>query len=134
MVVREDSMGKDIHRSAGLTCVTVPLCQFRGHTTIFRAQPYERGRAPPFQVREASSDAITTAATLASVVLVVAILYFAQEVLLPIALAVLRAFILSPLTIWLERWHFGRIPSVLAAVTLDAARELWKKENGVTSC
>jgi predicted PurR-regulated permease PerM len=45
-------------------------------------------------------------------------LYVAQEVLLPIALAILLTFILTPLTSWLERLRIGRIPSVLVVVTL----------------
>jgi predicted PurR-regulated permease PerM len=53
----------------------------------------------------------------AGCVLVVVVLYWAQTVLVPIALAILLTFVLSPPVTWLERW-IGRIPAVLAMVTL----------------
>jgi predicted PurR-regulated permease PerM len=53
----------------------------------------------------------------AGYVLVVVVLYWAQTVLVPIALAILLTFVLSPPVTWLERW-IGRIPAVLAMVTL----------------
>ena len=55
--------------------------------------------------------------TLAGCVLVVGVLYWAQAVLVPIALAVLLTFVLTPPVGWLERW-IGRVPAVLAAVTV----------------
>src|SRR5687767_5879752 len=55
--------------------------------------------------------------TFAGCVLVVAVLYWAQAVLVPIALAMLLTFVLTPPVGWLERW-IGRVPAVLAAVTL----------------
>jgi hypothetical protein len=56
--------------------------------------------------------------TFAGCVLVVVVLYWAQAVLLPIALAILLTFVLAPPVSWLERW-IGRIPAVLATVTLE---------------
>ena len=53
----------------------------------------------------------------AGCVLVVVVLYWAQAVLVPIALAVLLTFVLTPPVTWLQRW-LGRVPAVLAAVTL----------------
>ena len=50
-------------------------------------------------------------------VLVVAVLYWAQAVLVPIALAILLTFVLTPLVIWLQRW-VGRVPAVALVVTL----------------
>jgi predicted PurR-regulated permease PerM len=55
--------------------------------------------------------------TFAGCVLVIAVLYWAQAVLVPIALAILLTFVLTPPVSWLERW-IGRVPAVLAAVTL----------------
>ncbi|HTJ62636.1 MAG TPA: AI-2E family transporter [Alphaproteobacteria bacterium] len=51
-------------------------------------------------------------------VMAVAILYFGKEVLLPITLALLLAFLLSPIVSVLMRWKLGRVPSVLIAVAL----------------
>jgi predicted PurR-regulated permease PerM len=55
--------------------------------------------------------------TFAGCVLVVVVLYWAQAVLVPIALATLLAFVLTPPVSWLER-GIGRVPAVLVAVTL----------------
>ncbi len=55
--------------------------------------------------------------TFAGCVLVVVVLYWAQAVLVPIALAILFTFVLTPPVTWLQRW-IGRIPAVLAMVTL----------------
>jgi predicted PurR-regulated permease PerM len=50
--------------------------------------------------------------------LVIAILYWAQVILVPIAFAVLMAFVLAPVVTALQRW-VGRVPAVLATVTLS---------------
>jgi predicted PurR-regulated permease PerM len=55
--------------------------------------------------------------TFAGCVLVVVVMYWAQAVLVPIALAILLTFVLTPAVTWLERW-IGRVPAVLAMVTL----------------
>ena len=55
--------------------------------------------------------------TFAGCVLVVLVLYWAQAVLVPIALAILLTFVLTPPVTWLQRW-IGRVPAVLAMVTL----------------
>ncbi len=59
--------------------------------------------------------------TLAALVTAVAALHFAREILLPIALATLVSFLLAPLAERLERWGLGRIPAVLAVVTVAFA-------------
>ena len=56
-------------------------------------------------------------ATFAGCVLVVAVLYWAQAVLVPFALAILLTFVLTPPVTWLER-RIGRVPAVLLGVTL----------------
>ena len=55
--------------------------------------------------------------TFAGVVLVVAVLYWAQAVLVPFALAILLTFVLAPPVTWLQRW-VGRVAAILLAVTL----------------
>jgi predicted PurR-regulated permease PerM len=55
--------------------------------------------------------------TFAGGVLVVAVLYWAQAVLVPFALALLLTFVLTPPVTWLQRW-VGRMPAVLLIVTL----------------
>lgn len=55
--------------------------------------------------------------TFAGCVLVVVVLYWAQAVFIPVALAVLLTFVLAPPVTWLERW-IGRVPAVLTVVSL----------------
>jgi predicted PurR-regulated permease PerM len=49
-------------------------------------------------------------------VVVVACLYFAREVLVPIALAVLMSFVLTPVVDLLQRWRTPRALSVFVVV------------------
>jgi predicted PurR-regulated permease PerM len=58
---------------------------------------------------------------LPTTVLVVAILYWAQEVLVPIAIATLLAFVLNPVVSALERLRIGRIAAVTISVILTFA-------------
>jgi len=55
---------------------------------------------------------------IATFVLIVASLYLAQAVLIPVALAILLTFLLSPLAGVLERIGLGRHPSVILIVVL----------------
>ncbi len=55
--------------------------------------------------------------TFAGCVLVVAVLYWAQAVLVPVSIAVLLTFVLAPPVVWLQR-RIGRIPAVLLVVFL----------------
>ena len=56
-----------------------------------------------------------------TVIASVAILYFAREMFMPLAVAILLAFVLVPAVEWLERCRLGRIASVLIAVTTALA-------------
>ena len=47
-----------------------------------------------------------------------AVLYFAREILIPIALAVLFSFLLAPMVNRLRRWGLWRVPAVLIVVSL----------------
>ena len=57
-------------------------------------------------------------AMLAVAVVVVTALYFAKNVFVPLALAILMSFALGPLVMRLRRWHFGRVPAVAVTVLL----------------
>jgi AI-2E family transporter len=52
-------------------------------------------------------------------VLIVAVLYWAQAILVPVALAVLLTFLLTPVVTPLQRW-LGRVPAVLT-ITIAAS-------------
>ena len=53
-----------------------------------------------------------------SFVLIIACLYWAQAVLIPIALAIMLTFLLSPVSSVLERIGLGRLPSVITVVVV----------------
>ncbi len=72
--------------------------------------------AAPTPATQATAPDATRAVTL--FVMVVAILYFGREVLVPVTLALLLAFILAPLVALLRRINLGRVPSVLLGVVL----------------
>jgi predicted PurR-regulated permease PerM/methylmalonyl-CoA mutase cobalamin-binding subunit len=58
---------------------------------------------------------------LASIAVVVAALYLAKELLVPLTLAVLLSFMLSPVCDWLERLRLPRIPAVLVTAFMGFA-------------
>jgi predicted PurR-regulated permease PerM len=72
--------------------------------------------APPNEVPPAETPPLASLMTLAVAVVVVTALYFGRDVLLPIVLAVLLAFVLAPFADLMRRWRFGRVPSVIIAV------------------
>jgi len=73
-------------------------------------------RRPPTRVPPADVPGINGLLALTVGVVVVAALYLAREVLIPITLAVLLSFLLAPCVALLRRLRLGRVPSVLLAV------------------
>ncbi len=65
--------------------------------------------------RITSSEAIIGIWTLLVTIFVVATLYFAREILIPLALSALLTFLLAPLVSRVERW-IGRVAAVLVVV------------------
>jgi predicted PurR-regulated permease PerM len=64
----------------------------------------------------ATKDHIPKKGGLLNLCLVIASLYWARDILMPIALAVFFAFVLEPLSKYFEKAHLGRVSSALAAV------------------
>lgn len=58
--------------------------------------------------------------TLVGVIVTIAALSLAQDVLIPLALAMLFSFLLAPLVKWLERRHLPRVLAVLVVVSVAA--------------
>ena len=73
--------------------------------------------APPAKTIAASA-APDASRVMTLFVMIVATLYFGREVLVPVTLALLLAFVLAPLVGLLRRLHFGKVPSVLVGVVL----------------
>jgi predicted PurR-regulated permease PerM len=61
---------------------------------------------------------VKSAWMLGATAVVVAVLFLAKDLLIPLTLAVLLSFLLSPVCDWLERHKLGRIPSVLFTAIL----------------
>ncbi len=80
--------------------------------------PEQKGQPvpPPKTVTQAPAPDASRVMTL--FVMIVATLYFGKEVLVPVTLALLLAFVLAPLTTLLRRLHLGKVPSVLLGVIL----------------
>ncbi|AWN51068.1 AI-2E family transporter [Methylobacterium sp. 17Sr1-1] len=77
-----------------------------------------RASLQPTRVPPPATPGTSGLATLAVAVVVVAALYLAREVFIPLVLAVLLSFVLTPVVNLLRRFHLGRVPSVIAAVLL----------------
>ncbi|MGC2075016.1 MAG: AI-2E family transporter [Xanthobacteraceae bacterium] len=75
------------------------------------------GRRPASSLKS-NISVIAASAKLIIFIGLVAILYFGRPVFVPLAVAILLAFILAPLVRALRRWHFGRIASVISVVVL----------------
>ncbi|MGH7946408.1 MAG: AI-2E family transporter, partial [Opitutaceae bacterium] len=65
-----------------------------------------------------NSDRLSWFLRLATFVLIVAILRFAEDVLMPVAFAVLLAFLLTPLVVRLTRWGLPRAAAIILTVTV----------------
>ena len=72
--------------------------------------------APPAHVPPLAVPGVTGLLGLAVGVVVIAGLYFAQDVLIPITLAILLSFVLSPIVAALRRWKVPKALAVLVAV------------------
>ena len=74
--------------------------------------------SPPARARPQPDQAATLEmlATLFLVAFVVVLLYVGREIFIPIAIAILVSFVLSPPILLLRRWGLGRILSVLTVV------------------
>src|SRR5688572_962985 len=71
--------------------------------------------------RPASISKGSRLVVMAAVCVVVAALYFAQDVLIPLALAILFGFLLTPFVARLQRMGLSRIPAVIIVVSLATA-------------
>lgn len=72
---------------------------------------------PALKTKTTASDALVGLWTIALTSFVVATLYFARDLLIPLALAALLTFLLAPLVTRIERW-LGRVVAVLVVVAM----------------
>ncbi len=64
------------------------------------------------------TDSNAKSQTLLVVLIVVAVLYFARTIFIPLSLSILLTFMLAPLVIRLRHWGLGRIPSAAIVVLI----------------
>lgn len=77
-----------------------------------------RGRSNFLGSSHPSSGKLPSLIAVATFVLIISSLYWAQAVLIPIALAIMLTFLLSPVASASERIGLGRLPSVILIVVL----------------
>jgi len=68
-----------------------------------------------------SSRLASSGRPIALLAAIIAALYFAREILIPLALALTISFVLTPLVTGLQRLRLGRVPSVLLVVLISIA-------------
>lgn len=72
-------------------------------------------------VRSSNSSTATTSPKSSVVIAVgvaIAILYFGRQIFIPIGLALVLSFLLTPLVDWLQKIHFRRVPAVITVMVL----------------
>ena len=65
-----------------------------------------------------NSSGVTATAIL---IAVIAVLYLAREILIPLAFAITLALILTPAVIWLQKIRLGRVPAVALVMIFTIA-------------
>ncbi len=72
---------------------------------------------PALKTKTTATDALVVISTVALTSFVIAMLYFARDILTPLALAALLTFLFAPLVSRIERW-LGRVMAVLVVVAM----------------
>lgn len=75
-------------------------------------------------VRSSTSTAVTNspkAFLIIAVGVAIALLYFGREIFIPVALASVLSFLLTPFVTWLQKLRIGRVPAVLIVMGLCLA-------------
>lgn len=69
-------------------------------------------------IRSSNSTTSSKSSIFIAVALTIAMLYFGRVIFIPLALALVFGFLLTPFVSLLERAHFGRVPATLTVLTL----------------
>ena len=72
-------------------------------------------------IRHSKSPVSSGIRNIAILVAVVAVLYLAREILIPLAFAVTLSLILAPAIGWLEKLRLGRVPAALLVMAMSMA-------------
>ena len=95
-----------------------PACKSRMERRLHQGKLTSNESIPLMARSTSVKYATSRLVQIAAVIVIIFSLRYAQEVLIPIALAVLFAFLLAPMAHRLERLKLGRVPSVLIVVLL----------------
>ena len=91
-----------------------------GDTSHLSPLESQKRQLPKLKSSTAAANALVGIWTVSLTAFIIATLYLARDLLIPLALAALLTFLLAPLVTRLERW-LGRIGAVLLVVTLILA-------------
>lgn len=69
-------------------------------------------------VRSENSTTSSKSSMFIAVALAIAMLYFGRQIFIPLALALVLSFLLTPLVGLLERVHLSRVPAVMVGLIL----------------
>ena len=72
-------------------------------------------------IKAQQSPASSVVTTTAILIAVIAVLYLARDILIPLAFAITLALILTPAVVWLQKIHLGRIPAVALVMIITMA-------------
>jgi predicted PurR-regulated permease PerM len=92
-----------------------------GNQAYETAKPSDALQQVDFLIRPNNATDSSRLLTLIAVVVVIVGLYFGRQVLIPLALATVLAFLLAPVVGWLEKCRLGRVPTVVAVLVLAVA-------------
>ena len=71
--------------------------------------------------RSKEASAASKSLVLIALVLAIAAMYFGRQLFIPLALAVVFTFLLTPFVSFLEKIHFRRVPAVITVLVLAFA-------------
>src|ERR1700686_4199949 len=69
-------------------------------------------------VRSSNSTTSSKSSIFIAVAITIAMLYFGRQIFIPLALALVLSFLLTPFVSLLERGHLGRVSAVLIVLSL----------------
>ncbi|MCK1307632.1 AI-2E family transporter [Bradyrhizobium sp. 45] len=117
MVASTEAAGTRVRRSGNIRCAEPFAIASSWFESVAKVLSVAESESPLQEsVTAADAPAVTSLLSFQIGAVVIAALYLAREVLVPITAAILLSFVLAPLVDLLRRWRLGRIPSVLVAV------------------
>src|SRR6202023_704499 len=75
----------------------------------------------PIMIKPGHPSDSSSVRTIGILIAVIAVLYLAREIFIPLAFAITLTLILAPAVAWLQKIHLGRLPSVLLVMTVSIA-------------